>query len=95
MLDRLNDLHRIQAEATGDLEIEARIAQYEMSYRMQTSVPEVMDLSKESPETLAGYGSEVYTPGSFAANCLLATRLAEKGFASFSSIIRAGTSMAA
>jgi hypothetical protein len=79
MLDRLNDLHQIQLAATGDPEIEARIAQYEMSYRMQTSVPEVVDLSQESPESLAEYGPDVYTPGSFAANCLLARRLAEKG----------------
>lgn len=79
MLDRLNELHQIQLEATGDPEIEARIAQYEMSYRMQASVPDVLDLSQERPETLAEYGPDVYTPGSFAANCLLARRLAEKG----------------
>ncbi|MGB0580560.1 MAG: DUF1501 domain-containing protein, partial [Limisphaerales bacterium] len=78
MLDRLNELHQIQLASTGDVEIEQRIAQYEMSYRMQSSVPEVLDLSNESPETLASYGPDVEKPGSFAANCLLARRLAEK-----------------
>lgn len=79
MLDHLRELHQIQLADTGDPEIEARIAQYEMSFRMQASVPEVMDLSKESPETLASYGPQVHNPGSFAANCLLARRLAERG----------------
>lgn len=79
MLDRLNELHRLQFAATGDAEIEARIAQYEMAYRMQTSIPEVLDLSGERPETLHEYGPDVEKPGSFAANCLLARRLAESG----------------
>lgn len=79
MLDRLNELHHIQLAATGDAEIETRIAQYEMSYRMQASVPEVMDLAKETPEALHEYGPDVEKPGSFAANCLLARRLAERG----------------
>jgi hypothetical protein len=79
MLDRLEQLHRIQAERTADPELTARIAQYEMAYRMQSSVPEVTDLSAESDATLDRYGAQVRTPGTFAANCLLARRLAEKG----------------
>ena len=79
MLDRLNELHELQLAETGDTEIEARIAQYEMAYRMQTSIPDVLDLAGERPETLADYGPDVEKPGSFAANCLLARRLAERG----------------
>ncbi|MBG89361.1 MAG: sulfatase [Verrucomicrobiales bacterium] len=79
MLDRLNELHQIQLAATGDPEIETRIAQYEMSYRMQASVPEVMDMKGESSEIMQSYGLDIEKPGSFAANCLLARRLAERG----------------
>ncbi len=79
MLDRLQELHALQGEATQDPEISARIQQYEMAYRMQSSVPEVTDLSGESESTLERYGSQVKTPGTFAANCLLARRLAESG----------------
>ena len=79
LLDRLRELHAHAAEKLGDAEMDARIAQYEMSYRMQTSVPEVMDLSAEKPETFALYGPDAKKPGTFAANCLLARRLAEKG----------------
>jgi uncharacterized protein (DUF1501 family) len=79
LLDRLRDLHAHAAERLGDAEMDARIAQYEMAYRMQTSVPEVMDLSAEKPETFALYGPDAKKPGTFAANCLLARRLAEKG----------------
>jgi hypothetical protein len=78
MLDRLAELHTLQFADLGDPEINARTAQYEMAFRMQTSVPEVTDLSNESPETLALYGDEAKKPGSFAANCLLARRLAER-----------------
>jgi len=78
MLDRLEELHQIQNERTGDAEIHNRIAQYEMAYRMQTSVPEVMDLSKEAQSTWDLYGPESKKPGTFAANCLLARRLAER-----------------
>ncbi|HEY7310767.1 MAG TPA: DUF1501 domain-containing protein [Gemmataceae bacterium] len=78
MLDRLAELHAVQQEQTGDPEIHTRIAQYEMAYRMQTSVPEVMDLSKEPPRTFELYGPEAKQPGTFAANCLLARRLAER-----------------
>jgi hypothetical protein len=79
LLDRLRDLHRDAAEQLGDGTVDARIAQYEMAYRMQASVPGVMDISNEREETLALYGPDAKTPGTFAANCLLARRLAERG----------------
>lgn len=79
MLDRLQQLHHLQAQATGDSELSARIAQYEMAFRMQSSVPEVTDMSSETEATLDRYGPTVKTPGTFAANCLLARRLAERG----------------
>lgn len=79
MLDAVNQLNRIKRQAYGDPEIDARIAQYEMAYRMQTSVPELMDLSKEPEASLSMYGPEVRKRGSYAANCLLARRLAERG----------------
>ena len=77
-LDALRDLNQLQAEALGDPETLTRIAQYELAFRMQASVPEVMDISKESPETLEAYGAQ---PGqtSLANNCLLARRLVEEG----------------
>ncbi len=78
-LDRLQELHEIDLAATSDPILETRIAQYEMAYRMQTSIPEVTDISGESEETLKLYGDDVKTPGTFAANCLRARRLAEKG----------------
>ncbi len=78
MLDALNQLNQKQYEAVGDPEIMTRIAQYEMAYRMQSSVPELMDLSGETKATLEMYGPEVHKPGTFAANCLLARRLAER-----------------
>jgi uncharacterized protein (DUF1501 family) len=78
MLDRLAELHAVQQEQTGDPEIATRIAQYEMAYRMQTSVPEVLDLSREPARTFELYGPEARQPGTFAANCLLARRLAER-----------------
>jgi len=79
LLDRLADLHRHAAEKSGDAEVDARIGQYEMAYRMQSSVPGVLDLSDEKPETFELYGPDSRKPGTFAANCLLARRLAEKG----------------
>jgi hypothetical protein len=79
MLDRLNELHLHAAGERGDTEVDARIAQYEMSYRMQASVPGVMDVSNETDETFDLYGKDSRTPGTFAAHCLLARRLAEKG----------------
>jgi hypothetical protein len=78
MLDRLAELHALQFESLGDPEITARVAQYEMAYRMQASVPEVADLSQEPAATFELYGDEAKTPGTFAANCLLARRLAER-----------------
>ncbi len=77
MLDRLKDLHELQLERTGDPRIETRIAQYEMGFRMQASIPEVTDLSKEPDSTFKLYGEDARKPGTFAANCLLARRLAE------------------
>src|SRR5688572_14786674 len=78
MLDRLADLHRSQFEDLGDPEINARVSQHEMAYRMQTSVPDVMDISREPEKILNIYGTDARKPGTFAANCLLARRLAER-----------------
>jgi hypothetical protein len=78
-IDDLAQLNQVELEESGDPEISTRIAQYEMAYKMQTSVPELTDLSKESPQTFERYGQDSRRPGSFAANCLLARRLAERG----------------
>jgi Protein of unknown function (DUF1501) len=78
-LDTLGKLNQLEMDKAGDPEITTRIAQYEMAYRMQTSVPELTDLSKEPQTVLDLYGSDVKKPGTFAANCLLARRLAERG----------------
>ena len=77
LLDGVQQLNKIQLGSLGDPEIATRIEAYEMAYRMQTSVPELMDISKESKETLELYGAEPGKP-SFANNCLLARRLAER-----------------
>ena len=79
VLDDLARLNEIKRQDFGDPEIATRIAQYEMAYRMQTSVPELTDFSKESPATLEMYGPDVRKQGSFAYNCLMARRLAERG----------------
>ena len=79
MLDGLAELNQQKQEQVGDPEIASRIAQYEMAFRMQSSVPELVDVSKESQQTLDMYGPEVKEPGTFAYNCLLARRLAERG----------------
>jgi hypothetical protein len=79
MLDDLAKLNQIQHEEVGDPEIAARIAQYELAYRMQTSVPELSDLSKESAHIVDLYGPDARKPGTYAANCLLARRLSERG----------------
>jgi uncharacterized protein (DUF1501 family) len=79
MLDLVNALNETDAQRSLDPEVETRIAQYEMAYRMQMSVPELTDFSDEDDATLAMYGPDVRTPGTFAANCLLARRLAERG----------------
>jgi hypothetical protein len=78
MLDQLNALNGIHHDVVGDPEIATRISQYELAYRMQASVPELADISKEPKEILDMYGPDVHKPGTFAANCLLARRLAER-----------------
>ena len=78
VLDAVAALNGRRAEQTGDPEIEARIAQYEMAFRMQTSVPDLTDLSDEPQHILDMYGPEVLKPGSFAQSCLLARRMAER-----------------
>jgi len=79
MLDDIRQLNEINEAQFGDPEIVTRIRQYEMSYRMQSSVPELTDLSKEPPSTFELYGPDARTPGTYAANCILARRLAERG----------------
>ena len=79
MLDLAAQINREEYERSGDAEAMARIAQHEMAFRMQMSVPELTDISNESEETLTMYGDDVRTPGTFAANCLQARRLAERG----------------
>jgi hypothetical protein len=78
MLDELAALNQRDHATFGDPETTARIAQYEMAFRMQTSVPELADISKEPQHVLDMYGPDVKKPGSYAANCLLARRLAER-----------------
>jgi hypothetical protein len=78
MLEYLTKLNQLQNETWGDPEVDARIAQYEMAYRMQTSVPDVMDTSKESDEVFDLYGEGSRDKGTYAANCLLARKLLEK-----------------
>ncbi len=78
-LDDLAALNRLRLAEVGDSEIATRISQYELAFRMQSSVPELADLSGESEATLSTYGPEVQRPGSYAYNCLLARRLAERG----------------
>lgn len=79
MLDALAQLNQRSFNQLGDPEIQSRIAQYEMAFRMQSSVPSLVDLSTESKETLEMYGPEVQKPGSFAASALLARRMIEQG----------------
>jgi hypothetical protein len=79
MLDGLAALNQKRFESIGDPEIQARISQYEMAFRMQTSVPELTDISQEPKSVLDLYGPEVTDPGTYAYNCLLARRLAERG----------------
>lgn len=78
MLDYLKKLNEFQKDAYNDPEVDNRIAQYEMAYRMQTSVPEVTDMSDESDDVFELYGKDSRDPGTYAANCLLARRLLEK-----------------
>lgn len=79
MLDGIAELNATRFEDVGDPEIQARIAQYEMAYRMQTSVPDLMEMQSESESTLDLYGPDARKPGTFAANCVLARRMAERG----------------
>ena len=78
MLDAVAAINRLRSQEFGDPEIETRIAQYEMAYRMQASVPELMDLSTEPESVFQRYGPDSRRPGTYAANCLLARRLAER-----------------
>ena len=77
-LDELAALNQSRFDAVGDPEIQARISQYEMAFKMQASVPELLDISKEPQSVLDAYGPDVKRPGSYASNCLLARRLAER-----------------
>jgi hypothetical protein len=79
MLDEIDQLNQLRHDAVGDPEIATRISQYELAYRMQTSVPELTDISGEAQHVLDLYGPDVTKPGTYAANCLLARRLVERG----------------
>ena len=79
MLNRLRELHELQIERIGDSEIEGRIEQYELAFRMQSSVPDVTDFSQEPESIFKEYGEDSREPGTYAANCLLARRLVERG----------------
>ena len=79
MLDDIGALNRTRQQSVGDPEIATRIAQYELSFRMQTSVPELTDISEEPKHVLDLYGPDVHKPGTYARNCLLARRMAERG----------------
>ena len=78
-LDALGQLNRIESDGFGDPETNTRISQYEMAFRMQASVPELTDISKEPAHTFELYGDDAKKPGTFASHCLLARRLAERG----------------
>jgi len=77
-LDELATLNKKRFDALGDPEIQTRVAQYEMAFRMQSSVPDLTDISKEPQSVIDAYGPDVKTPGTYASNCLLARRLAER-----------------
>jgi len=79
MLDKVASLNDMELKDFGDPEIATRIQQYEMAYRMQTAVPEIMDVSREPDDIVKLYGSECLVPGTYAANCLLARKLSENG----------------
>lgn len=79
MLDSISAMNQKQLQESGDPEIATRIAQYEMAFRMQSSVPDLIDTSKETEATFQLYGDDAKKPGTFAANCLLTRRLFEKG----------------
>ncbi len=79
MLDGLSELNAMRLADTNDPEIATRIQQYEMAFRMQTSVPELTDFSDEPEEVFELYGLDSRRPGSYAANCIMARRLIERG----------------
>lgn len=79
MLDALHELHQIQLAQRPDPEIETRIAQYELGFRMQSAIPEIADMSDEPESTFEEYGPGSKDPGTYAANCIMARRLIEKG----------------
>jgi hypothetical protein len=79
MLDGVNSLNALESERVGDPEIQTRITEYEMAFRMQSAVPELTDFSNETEATYALYGEDSKEPGTFAANCLLARRMVERG----------------
>jgi hypothetical protein len=79
MIDDVNALNRMKLDVNQDPEIQARIDQYEMAFRMQRSVPELTDLSNETAAVFQAYGPESQKPGTFAATCILARRLVERG----------------
>jgi hypothetical protein len=79
MLDKLAELNDIDYKNFGDPEIATKIQQYETAYRMQTAVPEILDVTKESEDIVKLYGSDCLVPGTYAANCLLARKLSENG----------------
>ncbi|TWU15714.1 DUF1501 domain-containing protein [Allorhodopirellula heiligendammensis] len=79
MLDAMGELHQLKIESESDPFVEARIAQHELAFRMQMSIPDVTDISSETQSTLDSYGPDVRDQGTFASNCLLARRLAERG----------------
>ncbi len=79
MLDKVSELNQMEYQQFGDPEIATKIQQYEMAYRMQTAVPEILDVTKESDAIVKLYGPECLVPGTYAANCLLARKLSESG----------------
>jgi hypothetical protein len=79
MLDKISELNHINFEEVGDPEIQSKIEQYELAYRMQTAVPEITDLSKEPDDIIKLYGADCLSPGTYASNCLLARKLSESG----------------
>ena len=79
VLDMIEEMNRRQAELNGDSEVLARVAQYEMAYRLQTSVPELTDFADEPESTFELYGDDARKPGTFAYNCLMSRRMAERG----------------
>ena len=93
MLDSLKELNRIQLNATGNPDIETRISQYELAYRMQMSIPQLLDMSDEPKHVLDMYGPDALKPGTYAYNCLIARRLPKAVFALFNFSIRAGIIM--